>query len=74
MREESPGQIGQLFPDTPAGTVRRYWFVGGLGAGILGVGAIQHWGIGYSNIAYILSGAGLLFVLLTVKQRGEWNV
>lgn len=67
-------QIGKMFDDTRLGNMRRYWFVGGLGAGILGVGAIQHWGMKFPDVALILLGGFLMFAVLEVKKRRDWDV
>lgn len=67
-------EMGRVFDDTPLGKLRKYWFVGGFGAGVLGVGTIQHWGIPTLDVALIFGSGILLIALITIKKRGEWDV
>lgn len=67
-------QMGRVFDDTPRGNLRRYWFVGGFGAGVLGAGASRHWGLLVPDVALIVGAGALLIALVTAKQRGEWDV
>lgn len=68
------GQMGKLFDESRRGHTRRYWFVGGLAAGILGVGTIRHWGIYPPDVALVIGGGLLVIALRMAKDRGEWDV
>jgi hypothetical protein len=67
-------QIGRTFEDSAEGNMRRYWFLGGTGAGVLASGTLEHWGIWSPGWLLILFGGGLLLAVMEAKKRGDWDV
>lgn len=71
---EQIGRMDEIFADEEVGDIRRYWFVGGMAAGIMGVGTVYHWNIDAPPLGLIIIGLGIAVVLKIAKRRGEWDV
>lgn len=72
--------IGDIFPDDGKKEIRLFWAVTGVSAGFIGVGGAYHWSMNMASISHIppiyhiIVGAVMLFGLLELQKRRNWDV